>query len=109
MEARTHEERGRQVVRLEGDVDLESSPRAREALLAAVERGQDVVVDLSGAHYVDSSGIASLVEAFLAARDRGTRLLVAAPAPGTMRVLALARLDGVFPIVATVEEGLAGG
>ena len=41
---------------------------ARDALLDAVGRGRAVVVNLAGVGYIDSSGVASLVESFQAAR-----------------------------------------
>ncbi|MBI4183442.1 MAG: STAS domain-containing protein [Proteobacteria bacterium] len=97
------------VVTLEGDVDLDSSPEAREVLLKAVGRGRDVLVDMARITYIDSSGIASLVEALQAARLRGRRLALAAVSPAAMRVLSLARLDKVFAIHASVAEALASG
>ena len=68
-----------------------------------------MLVDLSGVDYIDSSGIASLVEAFQKAKKAGTGFALAAPNPAALRVLELARLDRVFRIFATVEEGLDAG
>ena len=86
------------VVRLEGSVDLEHAPDARKRLLDAVALGRDVLVDLSGASYIDSSGIACLVEALQAARSKGADLGLFSVSTQAMRVLELARLDMVFPI-----------
>lgn len=102
------EEQGTVVVAFEGDVDLESSPAARKVLLEQVGGGSDVVVDLSRVGYMDSSGVASLVEAFQDSRRRGTRFALAAVSPRALRVLQLARLDKVFTIHETVAEGLRG-
>jgi len=89
-----------------GDVDLEHSPKAREVLLDCVGRARKVLVDLSGVSYIDSSGVASLVEAFQRARKSGVEFaLVSVNAPA-LRVLELARLDKVFPIHASLEDGL---
>ena len=97
---------GASIVVLKGDVDLESSPAAREVLLKSVEGAGKVLVDLSSVTYIDSSGVASLVEALQAAkRNGGTFALVAASDP-TRRVLELARLDKVFAMYTTVDEGL---
>lgn len=100
---------GTAVVSFRGDVDLESSPVAREVLLSSVRTGRDLVVDLSSVAYIDSSGIASLVEAFQEARKRGSRFHVAAVSPNALRVFELARLDRVFTLCATVEEALTHG
>ena len=68
-----------------------------------------VLVDLSAVDYIDSSGIASLVEAFQKAKKNNTGFALAAPNPAALRVLELARLDRVFRIFATLEEGLDAG
>ncbi len=109
MRCELTERDGVRIVELAGEVDLESSPAARRVLLDAVAAGGPVLVDLSGVDYVDSSGIASLVEAFQAARSRGSRFALVAVSPAAMRVLRLARLDRVFEIHEDLEQGLARG
>ncbi len=94
------------VVALEGDVDLESSPQAREVLLASVGESPKVLVDLSGVHYIDSSGVATLVEALQTARKKQGELALAAVSESARRVFELARLDKVFTIHASVADGL---
>lgn len=86
------------VVRLQGSVDLEHAPEARTRLLDAVAQGRSVLVDLSAATYIDSSGIACLVEALQAARSKGADLSLVSVSQQAMRVLELARLDMVFQI-----------
>ena len=97
---------GASIVVLKGDVDLESSPAAREILLKSVEGTGRVLVDLSSVTYIDSSGVASLVEALQAAKRNGGKFALVAASDPTRRVLELARLDKVFTMYATVEEGL---
>ena len=94
------------VVALSGEVDLESSPRLRELLLGLVRGGRDVLVDLSAVSYIDSSGVASLIEAFQVARRSGTAFALVAPSQAALRVLQLARLDRVFHIHSTLAEAL---
>ena len=109
MKHSVREERGSVVVAFTGEVDLEHSPRAREILLEQVGRKRRVLVDLSGVDYIDSSGIASLVEAFQKAKKAGTGFALAAPNAAALRVLELARLDRVFKIFPSVDEGLDAG
>ena len=71
MSFRISQEQGAATVFLTGDIDLENSPRARQSLLAAVATGLPVVVDMGEVSYMDSSGIASLVEAFQKAKSAG--------------------------------------
>lgn len=109
MSVNISETDGVTVVALKGDVDLRTSPGVRKQLLECMAARRDVLVDLGGVSYIDSSGIASLVEAFQAARKAGTRFALAGVSPSALRVLELARLDRVFTIHASVEDGLKGG
>lgn len=95
------------VVAFEGDVDLATSPEARKVLLDSVGKKRPVLVDLSQVKYIDSSGVAALVESLQVARKGGSTLALAAVSDATMRVLQLARLDKVFSIHASIEDGLA--
>ncbi len=97
---------GASIVVLKGDVDLESSPAAREVLLKSVDVAGKVLVDLSSVTYIDSSGVASLVEALQAAKRNGGRFALVAASDPTRRVLELARLDKVFTMYTTVDEGM---
>ena len=96
----------RAIIALKGDIDLESSPAARELLLSNVARNRNLLVDLSAVTYIDSSGVASLVEALQASRKNGTDFALAAASESARRVLELARLDKVFTMYDTVDDGL---
>lgn len=109
MQHEVKEYGGGLVVALTGDIDLESSPQARKVLLECVGRRRAVLADLSRVTYIDSSGVASLVESLQTARKGGTGFALAAVSESAMRVLQLARLDKVFTIFPTVEDGLAQG
>jgi anti-sigma B factor antagonist len=100
------EKQGASVVTFTGEVDLESSPAAREILLKCLESTGTVIVDLSEVTYIDSSGVASLVEALQAAKKNGSQFALAAVSEPTRRVLELARLDKVFTLYDSVDEGL---
>ena len=101
-------EQGALVIAFEGDVDLEHSPKARQVLLDGIEQGKSIFVDMSGVTYIDSSGVASLVEAFQLAKRRGLGFALVEVSPAALRVLNLARLDKVFVIHDTLAEGLDG-
>jgi anti-sigma B factor antagonist len=94
------------VVAFQGDVDLESSREARKILLEAAGRKKALLVDLAGVTYIDSSGVASLVEALQTTKKNGQHLALVAASEAALRVLKLARLDKIFTIHATREEGL---
>lgn len=88
----------RRVIHLSGEIDLEHAPQVRKVLLGAVEQGCWVLVDMAEVTYIDSSGIACLIEALQLARKKGADLALVAVNPQALRVLELARLDTVFSI-----------
>ena len=99
------------VVRLSGNVNVERSLEIRKVLLEAVAGKRNVFVDLSKVAYIDSAGIACLVEALQMARDHGADLGLLSVSTQAMRVLELARLDMIFPILdlCRVEPVVSGG
>jgi len=101
------EKDGVNVVALSGDIDLQTSPKVRQGLLECLESHDKVLVDMSQVNYIDSSGVASLVEAFQVSRTKGASFALVHVSPAAMRVLNLARLDKVFSIFQTIEEALA--
>ncbi|MEQ8231704.1 MAG: STAS domain-containing protein [Gammaproteobacteria bacterium] len=94
------------IVLLTGDVDLSCSPEARKAILASLEQRHHTLVDLSAVTYIDSSGVASLVEGFQTAKKNGLRFGLIGVSEAAMSVLELARLDKVFPIHADLPARL---
>ena len=90
-----------------GDVDLYSSPALREALLAQIKAdGPSVLVNMSGVTYIDSSGIATLVEGLQLSRQTKTRFGLFGLRPNARSVLELARLHKVFTIFEDEKEAL---
>lgn len=106
MKYNTREAGGYAVLELSGDVDLSCSPEARKQILQCLEGGKHLLVDLSGVTYIDSSGVASLVEGYQTARKKQLRFGLVGVSEAAMNVLQLARLDKVFPIHATVGDRL---
>jgi anti-sigma B factor antagonist len=91
-----------------GDVDLYSSPALREALLAQiVPHGPSVLINMSGVTYIDSSGIATLVEGLQLSRQTKTRFGLFGLRPNARSVLELARLNKVFTIFENEAEAVA--
>lgn len=97
------------IISLAGEIDLENSPKVRSILLESVGKKRGVLVEMSSVSYIDSSGVASLVEAFQSARRGSTSFALVAVSDAAMRVLELARLDRVFAIHASLTEALSDG
>lgn len=92
-----------------GDIDLASSPQLRKPLLRELRelRIPRVVLNLKEVHYIDSSGVASLVEGLKAAREVGSRLILFGLNPAIREVLQLSKLLKVFEISETEEQAVA--
>jgi anti-sigma B factor antagonist len=88
------------IVKVKGEVDLYSSPALREAILKAVQgaKGPGIAVDLSDVPYMDSSGVATLVEGLKASNQGKKQFTLLSPSAAVARVLELARLNSVFEI-----------
>jgi anti-sigma B factor antagonist len=99
MAIETAIEDGVRVISIRGEVDLSTSPELRKVLLQAVEAAEGkVTVDLRAVRYMDSSGVATLIEGLQASRRRKARFTLLAPSKQVRNVLALTRLDAVFEI-----------
>lgn len=106
MEHHVHEKQGYHIVILTGEIDLESSPQARKILLDTVDHSAKLLIDMASVTYIDSSGIATLVEAFQRAKKQGKHVAFICLSPAVVRVLSLARLDKVFAIHTDVESAI---
>ena len=87
------------LIRVVGEVDLYSSPDLRKAILKAVPSAEGgLAIDMTGVTYIDSSGVATLVEGLRSAREHGTGFALVSPSQAVMQVLELARLDSIFEV-----------
>lgn len=94
---------------LSGDIDFAHSPEVRQSLLGEIQESRTprVVINLSKVHYIDSSGVASLVEGLKASRDLGSRFILFGLSTSAREILQLSRLIKVFEIYDNEEQALA--
>jgi anti-sigma B factor antagonist len=92
------------VIEFEGEVDLSCSPDARQSILSILEEEKNLLVDLGKVSYIDSSGVASLVEGYQTAKKESLKFGLVGVSDAAMSVLKLARLDQVFPIFDNTED-----
>jgi anti-sigma B factor antagonist len=100
----TSEYGGHVVVALRGELDIAGAAGVAAALAAVAARKPEIVVDLAGLEFIDSSGVAALARGRQHARHAGGDLLLAAARQQVLRVLTLTRLIDAFPVHASVEE-----
>jgi anti-sigma B factor antagonist len=93
---------------IKGDIDINSSPDIREAFEAAVkEEAGKIIVDLDNVSYIDSSGLATLVEMLKKTRAYGGKLRIANLAPKVKSLFEITKLEKLFDIFDTEQEAIA--
>jgi len=94
---------------ISGDIDLATSPELRKALLRELRelKMPRVVLNLGAVRYMDSSGVASLVEGLKASRDVGSRLILFGLNRSIREVLQLSKLLRIFEIYENEEQSVA--
>ncbi len=86
------------IVRLQGELDMATSPRLSEALSTALGARRPVVVDLADLTFIDSTGIAVLLEARRGAKESGVSLVVRSPNRPVLKALRLTGVDRILAI-----------
>jgi anti-sigma B factor antagonist len=104
MECTLKSETGYDLLQLSGEVDLHFSPKLRERILASLKAGRPLLIDLSGVSYIDSSGIASLVEGFQTAKTSKLAYGLLNISKTAMQVLTLTRLDKIFTLYTSADQ-----
>ena len=90
-----------------GDVDLGRSPELRVELAQTQKtKPERIIVDLEQVPYMDSSGVATLVEAMQNARRKKTQLILCGMKDKVRAIFEIARLDMVFTIVGDCDDAL---
>lgn len=97
------------ILDISGDIDLYNSPGLRKALLETLREARvaRVIVNLKAVRYIDSSGVASLVEGLKVSRELGSRMVLFGLSQAAREVLELSRLIRVFEVYENEEQALA--
>jgi len=90
-----------------GEVDMFSSPEARKEISGLVQKKiARIVVDLSGVSYMDSSGVATLIEGLQMCNKYNGKLVVAGLRQNVREVFELTKLDKIFEIYKDAKSAL---
>ena len=92
-----------------GHIDLATSPELRKALLHEIreQRKERVVINLTHVKYMDSSGLASLIEGLKASREIGSRFVLFGLNTTVREVFHLSKLTTFFEICDNEEQAVA--
>jgi anti-sigma B factor antagonist len=109
LEIAIDKERNYSILKIKGDVDLYSSPQVRKQILAlANKKHASILVDFLEVTYMDSSGVATLVEALQLTNKNGGKLRLFNLGQSIKDVFELSRLDRVFEIYDDEHQALEG-
>jgi anti-sigma B factor antagonist len=95
------------VLPLEGEIDLHLSPEVNQALQELIkEQPQKLLVDLTNVSYIDSSGLAVLLEGMRNVESYGGKLYLVGMQDSLRPVFESSRLDHVFRIERDADAAL---
>ena len=102
--ATTARETDMSTVSFEGRLTIPNGNAMRRTLADALRpRPSELTIDLSGVTYIDTSGVAILLEAMRIAVQQGTRLVLAGVREQPRYLLCVTELDQIFPIDGQVK------
>ena len=87
------------IITVSGEIDLENSGNLRQQVHEALDDNKAVSVDMSAVNYIDSSGIAVLIESKQRAGEGSKEFKIVKPSEAVLSVLKLAKLVSFFEIL----------
>lgn len=107
LQVSTRLQDNRTVVAAAGEIDLYTAPTLQAQLTDVIRDGPaQVVIDLSGVEFCDSTGMNVLLVALKRVRERDGSLVLAGPQSPVRRILEITGLDTVFAVYPTVDEAV---
>jgi anti-sigma B factor antagonist len=104
----SRQEGDRTVISVTGEIDVYTAPSLRERLNELVASGHyDLVVDMEGVEFLDSTGLGVLVGGLKRVRSHDGSLRLVCAQEKILKVFRITGLTKVFPIHATLAEALA--
>jgi anti-sigma B factor antagonist len=110
MEISTRQSGEATIVDVVGDITLYNSPEVRKVVLQLLKekRAPRVIINMQSVKYIDSAGVASLVEGLKLSRDLKSSFALFGLSRTAREVLELTRLIKVFEVYNSEEEALRG-
>jgi anti-sigma B factor antagonist len=97
------------VVAVTGEIDLFTAPEFKQRVSAPIDAGSaNVIVDLTGTTFIDSSSLGVLIGAHRRLKLRGGSLVVVCDNDAIVKTFRITGLDGVFTLVKSLDDALDG-
>ena len=101
LKVSTRSQGSRTIMSLGGEIDLYTAPRLHGELVTLLSGDSpvQVIVDMSGVEFCDSTGMNVLLAAHRKAREQGGDLELASPRPAIKKILQVTGLESVFTVL----------
>ena len=97
------------ILALEGDIDMHRSPEVKETLEPLIaQKVPRILVDFSAVTYIDSSGLATMIETLQRIQSYGGKFAMFGLRESVRSVFEIARLDQIFRLFSDEAAALAG-
>ncbi len=108
MAVKTENKSGLMICHVSGEVDINTSPEIKKAFDKLISKKEPkIIVNFSKVTYVDSSGLATLVEILKNMRSYGGRIKLTNLSPKVKSLFEITKLDKLFEILQDEAEALA--
>lgn len=107
MQVKIDEANGISLCRVSGDIDINSSPDVKKTFDQVISQKKDkVVINLKEVGYIDSSGLATLVEVLKNLRSYGGKLKLSNLSSKVKGLFEITKLDKLFDIVDEEDDAV---
>jgi anti-sigma B factor antagonist len=97
------------ILALEGEIDLHRSPQVKESLEPLIaQKTTRILLDFSAVTYIDSSGLATLIETLQRVQGYGGKLALFGLRDSIRGIIEIARLDQIFRIFPDEAAAVSG-
>jgi len=93
-----------EVFHLVGDVNINNSSLMKKELLQALVKQKSIILDFTQLNFIDSSGIATLVESLNITHASGLKLAIVGARNLPLKMLELTKLDKVFTLFNSIGD-----
>ena len=83
-------------IHLDGEIDMDVTEKAKEAIFPHIDAGKEVHLNLSNVLYMDSSGISVLIESHQKALENNTKVVVKEVSKSVLKVIMMAKLEQIL-------------
>ena len=90
------EENNISTVFLNGEIDMDVTDKAKDAILPLIEAGKEVHINLKDVEYMDSSGISVLIESHQRALEKSTKVIIKDVSKSVLKVIMMAKLEQIL-------------